>query len=123
MRRVVTLALIGGLAASLGACSSVKEAAGLGKDTPISRRDFFEHGLRDATGYAHTLAGSAEEVADTFEEIFEATGSRGGFMIAHPQSTPRDLVNIVDFLVPELRRRGRFRTEYTGKTLRENLAT
>jgi len=95
----------------------------IGKDTPISRREFFEHGLRDATGYAHTIAGSAEEVADKFEEIFEATGSRGGFMIAHPQSTPRDLVNIVDFLVPELRRRGRFRTEYNGKTLRENLAT
>jgi alkanesulfonate monooxygenase SsuD/methylene tetrahydromethanopterin reductase-like flavin-dependent oxidoreductase (luciferase family) len=95
----------------------------IGKDTPISRREFFEHGLRDATGYEHTIAGSAEEVADKFEEVFEATGSRGGFMIAHPQSTPRDLVNIVDFLVPELRRRGRFRTQYTGKTLRENLST
>ena len=58
-----------------------------------------------------------------FEEIFEATGSRGGFMIAHPQSTPRDLINVVDFLVPELRRRGRFRDKYTGATLRENLAT
>jgi alkanesulfonate monooxygenase len=27
----------------------------------------------------------------------------------------------VDFLIPELRRRGRFRTEYEGRTLRENL--
>jgi FMN-dependent oxidoreductase (nitrilotriacetate monooxygenase family) len=94
----------------------------LGESTEITRRDFFEHGLRDATGYEHTIAGNAEQVADSFEEIFEATGSRGGFMIAHPQSTPRDLLNIVDFLVPELRRRGRFRTGYDGKTLRENLA-
>jgi hypothetical protein len=30
-------------------------------------------------------------------------------------------MNVVDFLVPELRRRGRFRHEYEGKTLRENM--
>jgi hypothetical protein len=34
MRRVLTLALIGGLAASLSACDSLKQSAGLGKDTP-----------------------------------------------------------------------------------------
>jgi hypothetical protein len=28
----------------------------------------------------------------------------------------------VDYLVPELQRRGLFRTVYTGRTLRENLA-
>jgi long-chain alkane monooxygenase len=50
-----------------------------------------------------------------------ATGSRGGFVIAHPQSTPRDLLNVVDFLVPELQRRGRFRTEYEGTMLKDNL--
>jgi hypothetical protein len=33
------------------------------------------------------------------------------------------LHDIVDLLVPELQRRGRFRTAYTGRTLRENLAT
>jgi long-chain alkane monooxygenase len=49
------------------------------------------------------------------------TGERGGFMIAHPPGVPRDLLNVVDFLVPELQRRGRFRTRYTGRTLRENL--
>ncbi len=93
----------------------------LGEGTEISRDDFFEHGLRDATGYHHTFAGSAADVADRFEEIFTATGERGGFMIAHPQSTPRELHAVVDFLLPELRRRGRFRTEYEGATLRENL--
>jgi hypothetical protein len=34
---------------------------------------------------------------------------------------PSDLANIVDLLVPELQRRGRFRREYRGRTLRENL--
>ena len=33
------------------------------------------------------------------------------------------LQNIVDLLVPELQRRGRFRTAYTGRTLREHLAS
>lgn len=34
MRRVVTLALVGGLAASLSACDSLRDSAGIGKDTP-----------------------------------------------------------------------------------------
>ena len=56
------------------------------------------------------------------EAEFVATGSRGGFMIVHPQAVPRDLLNVVDLLVPELQRRGRFRKSYEGRTLRENLA-
>ena len=32
------------------------------------------------------------------------------------------MLNIVDRLVPELQRRGRYRTGYAGRTLRENLA-
>jgi hypothetical protein len=51
-------------------------------------------------------------------------GRRGGFMLGHSQCGPRDqLQSIVDLLVPELQRRGRFRTAYTGRTLRENLAS
>jgi N-acetyl-S-(2-succino)cysteine monooxygenase len=30
-------------------------------------------------------------------------------------------MDIVDFLIPELQRRDRFRTRYEGRTLRENL--
>ena len=84
----------------------------LGEDTEMTREEFFDHGMKIATGYSHTVAGTAQQVADLMEAEFEATGSRGGFMIAHPQSSPRDLLNVVDFLVPELQRRGRFRTEY-----------
>jgi alkanesulfonate monooxygenase SsuD/methylene tetrahydromethanopterin reductase-like flavin-dependent oxidoreductase (luciferase family) len=93
----------------------------VGEGTEITRDEFFEHGLRNATGYAHTVAGTAAQIADHFEEISEATGDRGGFIIAHPQATPRDLLSVVDFLVPELRARGRFRKTYEGRTLRENL--
>jgi hypothetical protein len=43
-------------------------------------------------------------------------------MFAAAAVPPHDHIQIVDLLVPELRRRSRFRTEYEGKTLRENLA-
>jgi alkanesulfonate monooxygenase SsuD/methylene tetrahydromethanopterin reductase-like flavin-dependent oxidoreductase (luciferase family) len=92
-----------------------------GPDFEMTRDDFFEHCWRTASGYDHTVAGSYTEVADALEEMFEASGERGGFMVAHPQVTPRDLVDVVGLLIPELRRRGRFRTEYEGDTLRENL--
>ena len=99
----------------------MKSAVRIGGKTEITREEFFEHGLKNATGYDRTVVGTAAKVADQLEETFEATGSRGGFMFAHPNSSPRDLMNVVDFLVPELRRRGRFRTEYEGNTLRENM--
>jgi hypothetical protein len=35
--------------------------------------------------------------------------------------TPGCFEEFVDLVVPELQRRGRFRTHYTGSTLRENL--
>jgi FMN-dependent oxidoreductase (nitrilotriacetate monooxygenase family) len=92
-----------------------------GTETEITRSEFFEHALRNATSYDTTIAGSPSELADLLEERFEATGSRGGFMFGHVVSLPDDLVAIVDLLVPELQRRGRFRTAYRGATLRENL--
>lgn len=94
----------------------------LGPDTEITRDEFFHHGLRNATAWDTTVAGTPAQLADRLEEVFEATGSRGGFMLGHIVSLPGDLLAIVDLLVPELQRRGRFRTEYKGRTLRENLA-
>jgi FMN-dependent oxidoreductase (nitrilotriacetate monooxygenase family) len=95
-----------------------------GQDGEIARDDFMRYGLEAATGYGITRAGTAAQIADYLEEMFEATGSRGGFMLGHSQCGPRDLLHsIVDLLVPELQRRGRLRTAYSGRTLRENLAT
>jgi hypothetical protein len=57
------------------------------------------------------------------EEMFEATGSRGGFMLSISQAAPRDVLqNMVNLLVPELQRRDRYRNSYEGKTLRENMS-
>ena len=43
-------------------------------------------------------------------------------MIEHPTKSPRDYLDVVDFLVPELQRRCRYRNAYEGRTLMENLA-
>ena len=95
-----------------------------GENAEITREDFFTHGLRAATGYSLTIAGTVAQVADQIEEVFEATESRGGFMISVSQGSPGAIMlNIIDYLVPELQRRGRYRSAYTGRTLRENLAT
>ena len=94
-----------------------------GEHTEITREEFLREGLYAATTYAATRSGTAVQMADYLEEMFEATGSRGGFMLSHSQAESRlHLLNIVDLLIPELQRRGRFRRAYTGRTLRENLA-
>lgn len=94
----------------------------VGRDTTLSRKEFFELGRLFAIGYETMISGSPATIADILEEKFEATGSRGGFMFGHSVSMPRDLDDLADLLIPELQRRGRFRTEYKGKTLRENLS-
>lgn len=94
-----------------------------GEGAEITRDEFFRYALEHATGYATTFCGTAPRLADMLEEMFEATGSRGGFMMSLSQAAPRAMMyNIIDLLVPELQRRGRFRTAYEGRTLRENLA-
>ena len=95
-----------------------------GEDGEIDLDEFMHQGLMTATSYGTTRAGTAAQIADELEERFEGSGSRGGFMLRHSQAEQIDaLHNIVDLLVPELQRRGRFRTAYTGRTLRDNLAT
>jgi alkanesulfonate monooxygenase SsuD/methylene tetrahydromethanopterin reductase-like flavin-dependent oxidoreductase (luciferase family) len=94
-----------------------------GETAEIERDEFFQYALRASTGYNITFAGTASKLADQMEEMFEATGSRGGFMLSIAPGSPRAIMlNIVDQLVPELKRRGRYRKTYEGKTLRDNLA-
>jgi len=79
----------------------------LGDDGEITLDEFMQHGLRTATSYATTVAGTAAQIADYLEERFEGSGSRGGFMLRHSQAEQIEMLhNIVDLLVPELQRRG-----------------
>lgn len=66
------------------------------------------------------IAGSPVEVADYMESIF-LDEACDGFIIS-PAFLPGAFEDFVDFVVPELQRRGLFRREYSGSTLRENLA-
>ncbi|MGE0150669.1 MAG: NtaA/DmoA family FMN-dependent monooxygenase [Parvibaculaceae bacterium] len=94
----------------------------LGPDGTMTRKEFFQLGLRFSTGYERTMAGTVAEVADYFEAEFEAMGECGGFMVDAGYTAPRALMDVVDHLIPELQRRGRFRKKYQGRTLREHLA-
>ncbi|WP_318658292.1 LLM class flavin-dependent oxidoreductase [Streptomyces triticiradicis] len=76
--------------------------------------------LSVAGGRGHRfLLGTPESIADELEEWFVGEGA-DGFNIM-PDYLPDGLDAIVDLLVPELQRRGLFRTEYEGRTLRDNL--
>jgi len=69
---------------------------------------------------AHRIVcGTVQTVADDLEMWFR-TGGADGFNLM-PLIFPQGLEDIVNLLIPELQRRGLFRTEYEGKTLRENL--
>ncbi len=66
-----------------------------------------------------TIVGSVEEIADHLQNWFE-NNAADGFNIMPPY-LPGGLNDFVDLVIPELQRRGLFRTAYEGKTLRENL--
>lgn len=76
--------------------------------------------LRIAGARGHwQVVGNPRQVADQLEERFEAYGA-DGFNIMSP-TLPGGLKDFIRLVVPELRRRGLFRNEYEGATLRENL--
>lgn len=66
-----------------------------------------------------TIVGTPESIADHIQEWFEGRGA-DGFNVVFPY-LPDTLDDFATLVIPELRRRGLFRTEYTGRTLRENL--
>ena len=83
----------------------------------LSIRELYK---RVATGRGHwTLVGTPESIADQLEHWF-TTGAADGFNILAP-TLPHGLRDFAELVIPELQRRGLFRTEYTGRTLREHL--
>ncbi|MGE5270028.1 MAG: LLM class flavin-dependent oxidoreductase [Thiohalocapsa sp.] len=64
------------------------------------------------------ICGTPAEIADTLEEWFVA-GAADGYNILPPYF-PGGFADFVDLVVPELQRRGLFRHDYEGRTLREH---
>ncbi|WP_315777354.1 MULTISPECIES: LLM class flavin-dependent oxidoreductase [unclassified Bradyrhizobium] len=83
----------------------------------LSLRDLY---LRIAGARGHwQVVGTPSQIADQLEERFENYGA-DGFNIMAP-TLPTGLEDFIRLVVPELRRRGLFREEYEGRTLRDHL--
>ncbi|RSS60340.1 LLM class flavin-dependent oxidoreductase [Streptomyces sp. WAC06614] len=90
--------------------------AELGRREGLTLRELI---ARLGAGRGHrVVAGTPEGIADELEEWF-TEGAADGFNIMAPV-LPTGLADFVDHVVPVLQRRGLFRTEYTGRTLREH---
>ncbi len=73
-----------------------------------------------AGGYGHwTVRGTPAQVADQLEERFSAYAADGFNLM--PATLPGGLEDFVDLVVPELQRRGLFRSDYSSTTLRGHL--
>ena len=71
-------------------------------------------------GYAGLqMVGTADEIADTMAEWLHTEAADGFNVMFH--TVPEGLDDFVDLVVPVLQRRGLFRREYEGTTLREHL--
>jgi N-acetyl-S-(2-succino)cysteine monooxygenase len=93
---------------------SLQLAEWVRREKPTIRELYLRTGV---TGSARI--GTPSDIADIMQEWFEASAC-DGFNIT-PATLPGGGEDFVAMVVPELQRRGLFRTEYEGSTLRENL--
>ncbi len=89
----------------------------LGRRENLSIRQLARH-FAGARGHWQ-LIGTPAQIVDELEERFHAKAADGfNVMGAY---FPGGLEDFITLVIPELRRRGLFREEYEGRTLRENL--
>jgi FMN-dependent oxidoreductase (nitrilotriacetate monooxygenase family) len=86
------------------------------RDPTLTLRNLLRR-FAGAAGH-HVLAGTPEQVADHMIDWVER-GAADGFNIM-PAELPGGLTDVVDYVVPLLQKRGVFRSEYEGTTLREH---
>lgn len=89
----------------------------IGKRENLTIRDLYRR-IAGARGH-YQIIGTPTDVADMMEEWVDGKGC-DGFNIM-PPVFPHSLREINAMLIPELQRRGRYRTRYEGTTLRANL--
>ena len=87
------------------------------KDEKLTLRQLFDVAM--CGFWSLGVIGTPMMIADTMEEWF-TTGAADGFNV-QPPYMPDGAECFVDLVIPELQRRGLFRTEYEGRTLREHL--
>ncbi|MBT1516556.1 LLM class flavin-dependent oxidoreductase [Bradyrhizobium sp. SRL28] len=74
--------------------------------------------ISDSHGHL-MVVGTPDEIANTMVDTFDQRAADGFNVL--PATFPSELKDFVELVVPELRRRGKFRSGYSGQTLRENL--
>jgi N-acetyl-S-(2-succino)cysteine monooxygenase len=100
-----------------GEQARVKMIAELAKRENLTIRQLYKRIIGQR---AHrVLLGTASDIADALEEWFINEACDGYNVL--PPTFPRDLSDFCEEVIPELQRRGLFRAEYEGSTLRENL--
>jgi FMN-dependent oxidoreductase (nitrilotriacetate monooxygenase family) len=105
---------IAGIAGMQGMRDRVLQVSGNPNPTP---RDFMRFSGRGRLSNA--WVGSPKDVADMLEEWFTSPAC-DGFVIG-PTHLPGAFEEFVRLVIPELQRRGLFRQDYTGFTLRDHL--
>lgn len=92
----------------------IRQTAG---DKKLTLRQLYQSYATGRGG--NVMVGSVTDIADMMEEWFKSEAA-DGFMIGF-SFLPGDIREFAELVVPELRKRGLFRTEYSGTTLRHHL--
>jgi len=100
-----------------GPQSRQKLIADMARKENLTIRQVYQR-IAGARGHL-VIVGTPTSIADQLQEWLEKEAA-DGFNIM-PPLLPSSLEEFVDLVIPELQKRGIFRTEYEGKTLRENL--
>lgn len=97
--------------------SRADAVAEMAKREKLTIRQLYQR-FAGARGHLEVI-GTPEQIADTMQKWVEQ-GAADGFNVILPYF-PGGLNDFVDGVIPELQRRGLFRTEYESSTLRGNL--
>jgi FMN-dependent oxidoreductase (nitrilotriacetate monooxygenase family) len=93
-----------------------RELIDYGRRKNLTVRQLAEHCAQSGWG---EMIGTPQQIADDMQLWLESDACDGFTVMFH--TVPEGLNDFVEMVVPELQRRGLFRREYEGTTLRENL--
>jgi alkanesulfonate monooxygenase len=100
-----------------GSTTSFRNVLSWARDENLTIRQLYQR-FAGARGQ-RTVIGTAADIVDQMQEWFINRGV-DGFLI-QPSHLPGGLQDFIDLVIPELRERGLFRTEYNGTMLRDHL--
>jgi alkanesulfonate monooxygenase len=97
--------------------SRLKTVGTVAKQEQLTIRQLYERYAGSRGSWS--VVGTAEHIADQMEE-WVTTEAADGFII-QASYLPGGFEDFTNLVIPELQRRGLFRNEYTGRTLRDHL--